>query len=57
LETITKTKERITFLIDFVLDELKARSEWLRFLYVLYLSTEGVNAIQEAMKKHKVQEE
>ncbi len=40
---------------DFVLDELETRSDWLRFLYMLYLSTEGINAIQEAMQKYKEQ--
>jgi AcrR family transcriptional regulator len=55
LETIKDPKERIVFLIDFVLSELEARSDWLRFLYMLYLSTEGINAIQEAMKKYKEQ--
>jgi len=55
LETIQDPKERIVFLIDFVLSELETRSDWLRFLYMLYLSTEGINAIQEAMKKYKKQ--
>lgn len=55
LETIKDPKERIVFLIDFVLSELETRSDWLRFLYMLYLSTEGIAAIQGAMKKYKVQ--
>lgn len=55
LETIKDPKERIVFLIDFVLSELETRSDWLRFLYMLYLSTEGINIIQEAMKKYKEQ--
>lgn len=55
LEIIKDPKERITFLIDFVLSELETRSDWLRFLYMLYLSTEGIAAIQEALKKYKVQ--
>jgi AcrR family transcriptional regulator len=53
LETIQDPKERIVFLIEFVLGELKTRSDWLRFLYMLYLSTEGTAAVQEAMHKHK----
>jgi AcrR family transcriptional regulator len=53
LETIQDAQERIAFLIDFVLSELETRSDWLRFLYMLYLSTEGIQAIQEAMKKYK----
>lgn len=53
LETIQDPKERILFLIEFVLSELETRSEWLRFLYMLYLSSEGINAIQEAMKKYQ----
>lgn len=55
LETIKDSKERVTFLIDFVLNELEARSDWLRFLYMLYLSTEGIIAIKKAMKKYKNQ--
>ncbi|MBS0621485.1 MAG: TetR/AcrR family transcriptional regulator [Verrucomicrobia bacterium] len=55
LETLKDPKERITFLIDFILDELEARSDWLRFLYMLYLSAEGVAAIEEAMQKYKDQ--
>jgi AcrR family transcriptional regulator len=55
LETIEEPKERVVFLIDFVLSELETRSDWLRFLYMLYLSAEGVAAIQEAMEKHKDQ--
>lgn len=55
LETIQDPKKRIVFLIDFVLSELETRADWLRFLYMLYLSTEGINAIQEAMKKHQEQ--
>lgn len=55
LEKIQDPQERIAFLINFVLSELETRSEWLRFLYMLYLSTEGIVAIQEAMKKYKAQ--
>lgn len=55
LETIKDPKERITYLINFVLSELEIRSDWIRFLYMLYLSAEGVAAIQEAMKKYKTQ--
>ena len=55
LESIKNPKKRVAALIDFVLDELEAKSDWLRFLYMLYLSAEGVAAIAEAMKKHKKQ--
>jgi AcrR family transcriptional regulator len=55
LETIKDPRERIVFLIDFVLSELETRSDWLRFLYMLYLSSEGIAAIQEAMQKYKAQ--
>ena len=55
LEIIKDPKERVVFLIDFVLSELETRSDWLRFLFMLYLSTEGIAAIQKAMKKYKVQ--
>ena len=34
---------------------LETRSDWLRFLYMLYLSAEGIAAIEQAMKKHKNQ--
>lgn len=53
LETIKNPKERIVFLIEFVLSELEIRSDWLRFLFMLYLSTEGIAAIKEAMQKYK----
>ncbi len=53
LEAIEEPRERIVFLIDFVLGELEMRGEWLRFLYMLYLSTEGIAAIAEAMEKFK----
>jgi AcrR family transcriptional regulator len=53
LETIKDPKKRITFLVDFVLSELETRSDWLRFLYMLYLSTEGTSAIEEAMQKYR----
>ncbi len=55
LEILQDPKERIAFLIDFVLNELETRSDWLRFLYMLYLSKEGIAAIQTAMKKYKAQ--
>lgn len=55
LEMIQDPKKRVAFLINFVLGELETRSDWLRFLYMLYLSTEGIAAIQEAMKKYKDQ--
>ncbi len=53
LERIKDPKERVQFLIHFVLDELETRSDWLRFLYMLYLSTDGIGAMQEAMEKYK----
>jgi AcrR family transcriptional regulator len=55
LETIHNPKKRIQFLIHFVLNELETKPDWLRFLYMLYLSAEGVLAIQEAMKKYQKQ--
>lgn len=55
LETIKDPKERVAFLIDFVLRELETKPDWLRFLTMLYLSTEGIAAIQEAMEKYKDQ--
>lgn len=53
LETIEDPKKRITFLIEFVLGELREKPDWLRFLYMLYLSSDGTLAIQEAMAKYK----
>jgi AcrR family transcriptional regulator len=53
LETIQDPKNRIVFLIDFVLNELETRPDWLRFLNMLYLSTEGTAAIQEALLKYQ----
>lgn len=55
LENIKDAHLRLTFLIDFVIKELEKRAEWLRFLSMLYLSTEGTSAISEAMKKYKNQ--
>ncbi len=55
LETLEDPKARIKCLIDFVLSELETRADWLRFLYMLYLSKEGISAIQEAMKKYQRQ--
>lgn len=51
LESIEDPKQRVIFLIDFVLNELESRSDWLRFLYMLYLTKEGTLAIQEAMQQ------
>jgi len=53
LETIEDPKKRIAFLIEFVLSELETRSDWVKFLYMLYLTAEGIQAIQTAMKKYK----
>lgn len=53
LETIQDPKKRIVFLIDFVLGELETKPDWLRFLYMLYLSSEGIDAIQKAMQTYK----
>ncbi len=53
LEKLEDPQERLQFLVNFVLDELEKRSDWLRFLYMLYLSQEGVDAMKEAMKKYQ----
>ena len=55
LETIMEPFKRVCFVIDFVLDELEEKPDWLRFLYMLYLSEEGVKAISLAMKKYAAQ--
>lgn len=55
MEKIEDPQKRLIFLVDFVLDELTNKTEKLRFINMLYLTEDGVEAIQEAMKKHKNQ--
>ena len=50
---IENPKKRVVFLVDFVLDELKNKTEKLRFINTLYLTEDGVAAIHEAMKRYE----
>lgn len=53
MEGIQDPKERILFLVNFVLEELKRDTAKLRFITMLYLTEDGVSAIREAMKKYE----
>lgn len=55
LESIKDSFKRLSFLVTFVLDELVAKTDELRFFNTLYLSVDGVGAIEKAMKKYKSQ--
>jgi AcrR family transcriptional regulator len=52
LESISDPMKRLIFLIEFVLGELTEKLEILRFFNALYLTKEGVRAIEKAMKKY-----
>lgn len=45
--------KRVSFLVDFVLSELERAPARLRFILSLYLNTEGVKAIEKALKKYR----
>jgi AcrR family transcriptional regulator len=55
MKGIKDPHERLIFLVDFVLDELKTQTEKLRFINMLFLTEEGSQAIHEAMKKYEEQ--
>jgi len=55
MKKIADPEERLVFLVDFVLDELRSKTEKLRFINMLYLTEDGVAAIHEAMKKYEKQ--
>ncbi len=55
LESIQNPKERLRFLVDFVLGELVEHTEKLRFYNSLYLNTDGVRAIEQGMTKYQDQ--
>lgn len=55
LESIQEPTKRIRFLVDFVLKELVEQTEKLRFYNSLYLSADGVRAIEQAMQKYQDQ--
>ncbi len=53
LESIKNPIKRLTFLVNFVLKELRENTPLLRFYNNLYLSEEGILAIEKAMEKYK----
>lgn len=53
LESIKSPAKRLAFLVDFVLTELREKTPLLRFYNNLYLSEEGVGAIEKASQKYK----
>ncbi len=53
LETIQDPMERLRFLVGAALDDLKENTEKLRFFNSIYLTNEGVSAIEKAMQKYK----
>jgi len=55
LESIPDARERLYFLVDFVLMELVEKTEKLRFYNSLYLNSDGVKAIELAMRKYQDQ--
>jgi AcrR family transcriptional regulator len=55
LESIPNPKKRFRFLVEFVLDELVEQTDKLRFYNSLYLSQDGVRAIEQGMKKYQDQ--
>lgn len=55
MREIPNPKERLIFLVDFVLEELRSKTEKLRFINILYLTEDGVTAIHEAMQKYEEQ--
>lgn len=55
LESIQDPRERLEFLVDLVLGELVENTEKLRFYNSLYLNSDGVRAIDLAMKKYQAQ--
>jgi AcrR family transcriptional regulator len=55
LESYQGPMERFLFLIEFLFDELEKKREELRFYNSLYLSEDGVHAIEQAMEKYRDQ--
>lgn len=55
MEEIKDPKEKVRFLVNFVLDELKNETDKLRFINMLYLTEDGIAAIDEAMQKYEEQ--
>ncbi|MCB1119258.1 MAG: TetR/AcrR family transcriptional regulator [Chlamydiia bacterium] len=53
LESLNDPFQRLEFLVDFVLNELKQKKEWLRFYTGLYLTHDGQRAISKAMEIHR----
>jgi len=55
LNEIVDAEERLSFLINFVFDELVEKTDELRFYNALYLHADGVRAINKAMEKYRAQ--
>lgn len=55
LESIQDPRERLSFLVDFVLGELVEKTDKLRFYNSLYLNADGVRAIEQALQKYQAQ--
>lgn len=51
MSQLTSAKDKLIFLVDFVLRELQEETEKLKLYNLLFLSNDGAKAIQEAMKK------
>lgn len=50
LEKVEDPFQRLEFLVDFVLNELQQKTDWLRFYTSLYLTVDGRRAISKAME-------
>ena len=55
LNEIVDAGERLSFLINFVSDELVEKTDELRFYNALYLHADGARAISKAMEKYRAQ--
>jgi len=53
MEMISDPIQRLIFLVQYVLHELQEKTEELRFMNGLYLTQDGVLAIEKGMKKYK----
>ena len=53
MKKIQAPKERLMYLINFVLDELVEKTKKLQFITMLYLTGDGAEAIGEAMESFK----
>jgi len=53
LERLEDPFQRLKFLVDFILDELQEKTDWLRFFTGLYLTADGRGAISKVMEVHQ----